>query len=489
MDPLGLQAPHLGWVRPAIALQSDLSAVLREGRVLAGEVLQTFDGGALLIGIGRHRIAAQSQVALEAGQRFLFAVEGEGDELALRILAPQSEGEPELLKALRSVLGADPPLGQLVDELLQALQDDASSTRLRESLIAYLTNAGANAQQLAETLLGGGPLVYEARLALAAALSLPADEAAALGEDLQRWLLAGLQPEGSDASASELAERLRASIAELLGGSPSRAGRERAFAAWLTAADRTGASAAIDLAQLLELAVARCSTGAEQAALLARLRALNPSQLGRGLEVLLLRSLLAVEPSGPEGATRRMRQLASRAGGELKAQLIEALARLEPGRARDAVARALDGLEAEQLLDVARRRDGEALHWSVPLLDGKRWTTAHLFVQRERRESAEERALGDVWRMSLALDLSGTGPLRADLCARPGFLEARVRAARPATVSALAAGLAELQSRLAVGGRRVAVRVAAAAPEALSTEDAAADVRYLREHPLMDLSA
>ena len=43
MDPLGLQAPHLGWVRPAIALQSDLSAVLREGRVLAGEVLQTFD--------------------------------------------------------------------------------------------------------------------------------------------------------------------------------------------------------------------------------------------------------------------------------------------------------------------------------------------------------------------------------------------------------------------------------------------------------------
>jgi len=489
MDPLGLQAPHLGWVRAPTALQSDLSAVLREGRVLAGEVLQTFDGGALLIGIGRHRIAAQSQVALEAGQRFLFAVEGEGEELALRILAPQAEGEPELLKALRGVLGADQPLGQLVDELLQTVQGDASSTRLSESLLAYLANAGTDAQQLAETLLGGGPLVYEARLALAAALSLPADEAEAIGADLQRWLVSGLQLDGSSVPDDEIAQRLRTSIAELLGGNASRAGRERAFNAWLAPSDRNGASAAIDLAQLLDLAVARSSTGADQAALLVRLRALNVSQLGRGLEVLLLRSLLALEPPGPTSAMRRVRQMASRIGGEPKAQLIEALAEIEQGRARDAVARALDGIEAEQLLDVARKRAGEALHWSLPVLDGTRWTTAHLFVQRERRDPAQDPMLGDAWRMSLALDLSGTGPLRADLSARPGSLEVRVRASRPATVSVLAAGLAELQSRLAMGGRRVAVNVAAAAPEALSTEAAATDVRYLREHPLMDLSA
>jgi hypothetical protein len=41
MDPVSLQASGLNAVRPTIALSNDLGAVLREGRVLAGEVLQS----------------------------------------------------------------------------------------------------------------------------------------------------------------------------------------------------------------------------------------------------------------------------------------------------------------------------------------------------------------------------------------------------------------------------------------------------------------
>ena len=52
MDPVSLQASNLLAARPMIALQGDLGAVLREGRVMAGEVLQSFGGGSMLIGIG-----------------------------------------------------------------------------------------------------------------------------------------------------------------------------------------------------------------------------------------------------------------------------------------------------------------------------------------------------------------------------------------------------------------------------------------------------
>jgi hypothetical protein len=488
MDPLGLEAPRAGVIRPATALQSDLSAVLREGRVLAGEVLQSMGGGSVLVGIGRHRVPAQSQVALEQGQRFFFVVEGQGEELALRILH-EREGEPQLLRALRGVLGADQPLGRIAETLLQALQADPTAADLRERFAALLTKLAGSPQQLAAALTSGGPLVYEAKLALAAALHLPASEAAALGADLERWLAAGLQPDAQrETGRVDLLSQLRSALAELLGVGPSRAGRERALAAWIAGSETPSSKSAPDLALLLELAIARLAAGSDRAALLARLRSLNVSQLGRGLELLLLRSLLGVEHVAARSLSR---EIAARAGSELKASWVEALSRLDPGPAREAVARALEGLEAEQLLNVARRRAGEALHWSVPLLDGERWTTAHLFVQRGCRpdKEADPASAAATWRLSLSLDLSATGPLRADLAARSGALDVWVRAARPGTVSTLQAGMRELESRLAWGGRKVAVHVALAPPQVPPAEDCAADVRFLREHPLMDLSA
>lgn len=494
MDPLSLQSPSLGLVRPASALHSDLSAVLREGRVLAGEVLQTLGGGTFLIGIGRHRVPAQGQVALEEGQRFLFAVEGEGAELALRILLEDSPAEPQLLRALRAVLGADQPLGRIVEALLHALQGAGSEQQLGERLAAPFASSGASAQRLAAALTNGGPMVYEARLALAAALSMPAAEATALGGELERWLAEGLARstrEGHGNPAEDSLSRLRAALAELLGGSATRAGREHAFSAWLAAADGVAGKAPIDLKSLLELAIARSAVGTERTTLLANLRALNLPQLGRGLEVLLLRSLLGVGALAQGSAAQRVRRLASSLHGEFKAQLLEASARWEPGPGREALTRALEGVEAEQLLNVARQRAGEPLHWSLPLLESGRWTTAHLFVQRGSSDGQGSSGSDpkSVWRLSLAIDLTGTGPVRADLAARSGALDLWLRASRPAGLSALAAGLGELEARLAQGGRRVSIHLAPATEESLLPEQSAADVRFLREHPLMDLSA
>ena len=494
MDPLSLQAPNLGLVRPAIALQSDLSAVLREGRVLAGEVLQTFGGGAFLIGIGRHRVPAQGRVALEDGQRFLFVVEGEGAQLALRIVPETAHEEPQLLRALRGVLGADQPLGKLVEALLQALHAGGSEQQLGERLAALLARSGSSAERMAAALSAGGPLVFEARLALAAALSLPAAEAAALGGELERWLAAGLltTTDGASLGAREdLVSKIRAALAELLGGSPQRAGRERAFSAWLAAAEGSSRRSAHDLASLLEVAIGRSASGADRALLLANLRALNLPQLGRGLELLLLRSLLGVGIIGQGTGAQRARRLAAGMQSELKAQLLEVAARSGPGLAREALAHTLDGLEAEQLLNVARQRAGEPLHWSLPVHEGGRWTTAHLYVQRSSRD-AEGSASADprsAWRLSLSVDLSGTGPVRADLSVCSDAVDVWLRASRQEVLEAFAAGIAELETRLASGGRRVAVHLAPALPASQLAEDSAADVRFLREHPLMDLSA
>jgi hypothetical protein len=494
MDPLTLQASNLGVVRPAIALHSDLSAVLREGRVLAGEVLQSFGGGAFLIGIGRHRVPADGPVGLEQGHRFLFVVEGEGDELALRVLPETSGDEPALLRALREALGQDQPVGRLLRGLLAALDGHGPQA---EELAAELARAAANPRSgtraLVDLLRGATGLAYEARLAVAAALRLPPAQAAQLGAELEAWILGRLA--GSEAeqpvSTRSLGAGLRAQVAERLAAVGSSARREAAFATWLAAGEAGVERPAPDLAGLLEAALRRLITGPARDEMLARLHATPLATLGRGLELLLVRRLLGLGAAPRELVEEHVRQAVGRARGDLKGRLLAALNQMEAGPARDAVLRAVRGLEAEQLLDLARARGGEPTHYSLPLVDGDRWTTAHLFVEPRRTEDEPSPSAGDEpsWRLGLAVDLSRTGPLRADLLARRGELLVRVRASRPAVLEALSAGLAEVEARLALGGRRVQVILATASEAELRVEEASADVGYLRDHHVMDLSA
>ena len=467
--------------------------------MLAGEVLQTLDGGALLIGIGRHRVPAQGHVALEEGHRFLFVVEGEGEEVVLRILGEDRPGEPALLRALRGVLGQDLPLARLLASLARTLEAGEAARTLAGQIAAHVARPGDVGAALAEQL-GRAGLGYEARLASAAALSLPATEAAQLARELESWLLGRLTDPGPGAGAAgtpsgpELLAALRAQVAELLGAGASLPGREAAFASWLSATLSGGGDQALasgDLQRLLAAALERLADGEGRAALLARLQASPLSSLGRGLEVLLVRRLLGLESAPAALQAEELRATVELAGSDLKAQLLQAMSTLADGPEREAVARALSGLEAEQLLNVARREAHEARHWSLPLVDGGALDHgAPVHRARPPGEGSSDAQPGqDTWRLSLSVEFTRTGPLRADLLARPGEIVVRVLASRPEVTAALASDLEPLRARLELGGRRALVSVATAPAAALRVEGGTADVRYLREHHLMDVSA
>ena len=489
MDPVSLQASGHAALRPTIALTSDVSAVLREGRVMSGEVLQTLDGGTLLIGIGSHKVPAESQVELRPGDRFLFQVEGQGSELSLRVLGDGEGGEPQLLRALRAVLGQDQPLGRLIDELSARLGELGRLGDLVRELLGSRWSSESAPGGLAGALAGGG-LAHEGRLGLSAALALPPGEAGALGAELASWIataLASAPGDGPPPDAAGLLERLASELARVLGAGAEPTSREAAFGRWLAAQHAPGGErAAPDLGQLLASAVAGVEDERLRARLLAGLARLRPGRLGAGLEALALRRLLGLgaAPRGlREGEARRF---AAAAGDDLKGRLLGAAAGAGEGEARAALERALAGLEAEQLLNVARRGAGEPLHWSLPLVDGQHSATAHLLVDSHASGPRGEQR---TWRVGLALDLSGTGPLRADLVARPGTLLVALSVEREATHAELAAHLDELRGSLARTLPSVSLSLRRVPPASLPAPERLADVGFLREHHLMDLSA
>ena len=127
---------------------ADLGAVLKEGRVVAGEVMQALDGHSILIGIGRHRVPADSQVELQPGDRFLAKVEKTADGTVLKVLGEErGAGEPRLALALRQVLAEDRPVGRLLEDLagkLRAAIDGGTDSREKlEALVKQATDRSA----------------------------------------------------------------------------------------------------------------------------------------------------------------------------------------------------------------------------------------------------------------------------------------------------------------------------------------------------------
>jgi hypothetical protein len=489
MDPVSLQASGLNALRPTIALSNDVGAVLREGRVLAGEVLQSFGGGSLLIGIGPHRVPAESQVELRPGQRFLFQVEGSGEALTLRVLEEGTGGEPSLLRALRAVLGQDLPLGRLFDELAARLAALGGPASVAEALAAARWSGSSAPGALAAALASGG-LAFESHLALAAAMSLPPAETAALGAELAGWItgaLAGAPGEGPTLSPAALLERLATEIARALGAALDPAAREAAFGRWLAAHSMPGGErAALDLTALLGAALGGIDDPRLRERLRSGLARLSLGRLGPALEALALRGLLGLGAPSRELRDAQTRRFAATAASDLKGLLLAARAAAGEGPSGAALERALQGLEAEQLLNVARRGAGEALHWSLPVPDGARSSTVHLLVDaHDSGPGGGERT----WRLGLALDLSGTGPLRADLVAREGALLIAVAVERASTHAELASRADELRDALRRAGVHVALSLRRVPPCSLPAPERLADVGFLREHRLMDLSA
>ena len=372
MDPIAAHNQPIAARAPGAPVGPlELSALLRDGRVLAGEVLQTMTGGVLL-GIGRQRVPAQTNLQLEPGHHFLFQVEHAAEGILLRILGQGGGEESDLLRLLRQVIGEDRPIGELLAEI---------AARVRSSLAKPGGDPGA-LRALLDALDGhvfrpGGPGAH-----------------------------------GADGAA----------LRDLLG----RAGLR--YEALLLAAAARGAAPALLTA------------------------------LARDLKGELLRHWLDL----PEGALR------------------------------DAVGRALAGLEAEQLLNLVRRQTGEPQVFGFPLPDGEGWTTAKLLVHPRRdREGGEgqdeDGADSGVHRLVLGVSFSRTGPVRADLVLTDRTLSARLTVTDAAVAERVRRDLRPLAESVSDGRRRVRLSVGLGTREDVEVGARPLDLQVFRDHPLMDV--
>ena len=513
MEPFAIQSLAPGLIRPGLELSGDLSAVLREGRVLSGEVLQTLDGGSVLIGVGSHRVPARSNVKMQPGHKFLFLVQGSGDGRTLLVLDEAAGLEPRLLGALRGA-GGGGAMGRLLGELIGLLRGGSGAAAASTAAPGSSGAPGDAAASLARTLAShsfvpaeapGGPELaalvarggrgFEARLGEAALARMGAAGSGRLGRELATLLTSRLAAgvPSSAVDAGSLAEQLARALRLQLGAGPEagEAELERLLMRFANpGAHEGGAGVAgrerLDLPALLRSAIGALEVPASaQLQLLQNLARALPDSLGRGLDGALLRGLLGLGGSAEGSASA----LVAEASADLKAQLLRGLAGLDDGPARRALLRSIEGLEHEQLLNLARRSAKEPQYFGLPVLDGERWTTAHLFLQR--RGSGGQRdggrgALGH--RLTVAVEFSHTGPVRAELVVGADGLAARVSVAREDVFERMQAQRGELEQRLALGGRRVSLVVSLVDAEQLRVDGELTDIRFLREHHLMDRS-
>ncbi len=363
MEPL-LSSAAVNGVRAGLqASQPELSAILRDGRLVAAEVLRSPGDGTVLLAVGRHQVPAQTNIYLSPGDSFLFRVHVEGAEIVLQTVGAESGEQPSLLAALRGVISEDRPIG----ELLQSV-----AVRVRAALAP-----GAEALDGLRTLLQG----------LEQSVFRPGGGE---GELARALLFSGLRYE---------------------------------------------------------------------AALFAAM------QSGRFV-----------------GELRRL-------GSDLKARLLAALRDLPEGSVREAVAQALLGLEAEQLLNAARHRSGEPGVWSFPVLDGSSWTTARLILPAGDSDGRREGSETDEGaRLVLGVSFQNTGPVRAEVVLAPHRLSVRFLVANADVADRLWRDFPQLSERLALGDRQVHLFAKIGTPEQVAVPAERMDVGFLEDHRLMDVS-
>jgi len=351
--------------RPPLSLSANVAAALHEGRVVAGEVIQSLGGGSVLVAVGKLRVPARAQVALEPGQRFTATVETTGEVVVLRVHSGErASGLSPLLEALRALLPSERPIGAVLSELVGLLKAPREGQRAGES--------SALQQQLAEHVFQPG------------------------------------------------------------------------------------------------------SKGGELASLLQR--------SGLGLEAALF--LAALRRGSSKGAAL---------GVDLKARLLKARSSSSDPLLKDALSKAIRSIQSEQVKGMAREAGGEPRCISLPFpdpgLQGAAWTTAWLtFHGDEESEGALDREEGSA-RLQVDLELAKLGQVRADLTLSARGLKLRVLVVDERAQELLQDALPSLEDALSASGLLVDARVGITPPEAITSPEDAASVRFLQEHHVLDESA
>jgi hypothetical protein len=356
VDPLSSSSAVGPILRTLQAGRAELSAVLKLGRVIVAEVLETRERGNLVLSIAGQRVLAKAPTDFQPGRAFLATVESESPDVVLRLVPEARSADVELVEALRAAVAEEVPHGRVLVELAREVR--ALLVRVREPERAALAQLAAALEELVVDAGTDGP---------------------------------------------ELAMKLRSS------------------------------------GLFLESKLAR----------------------GESIE------------------------------GDLKSLLLRVRADLPEGPARAQIERALRGLEAEQLLDVARMRSGDPTHASLPIQDGVGWSTVQLWIdpdaRREQREDGAEQNHASSRRVRLAVDFSNVGPVRADLRLVDGRLAVRFVVEEPEIAARMRADLPLLEADLAIDGREPQIAIALESDDCASHAAEPSDVRFLIEHPLVDL--
>ena len=467
-------------IQPAQSVGAGAQERQAGGRVFSAEVVQTGAGGSLVLAVGRDRIAATSLAALQVGQRLLLRMRGSGASQVLELLTQTGlEGE---VAPIAAPLGEPPVhpfallaqgkgLGELLADLSQHLGAPAQTGKapthgLARTLEAFAFAPGGSGAQLAQHL-SSSPLAHEARSLAGALAQLPAPVLATAAQDLVKAAFAQSGDASAAANAREgIADQLArllanpAALAQLSSPAGAAPSAFTVLTDWLAPALARGqdsALAASARAGIVELlAVARLSPHLAHAVLAALLGERAP--------------LLAV--LAPTSAPQTVATLP-----DLKAWLLELSDTLESGSQRTAVHAALESLEAEQLLSVARSNIGEGSTVVFALRDGAAFADAQLVHRRSSEREAQDGKdnRGSIERATLGLEFSRTGPVRAELALDAGALRVRLFVSNEQVAAQCNTALDDLRARLEALGRSVQLQVGVLPREELRVPGAFAD--------------
>jgi hypothetical protein len=176
------------------------------------------------------------------------------------------------------------------------------------------------------------------------------------------------------------------------------------------------------------------------------------------------------------------------ARADLKSVVLRALQSAPEGVEREALQRALAGIEAEQLLDVARTSSGDARQIGIAVPDGAQLATAAFVVHPDGRRDGDEPdpARGKRAAVDLAVSFTHLGPVRAEFRLDGPKLAVRFLVASPDVAARVSADADALAAGIADGGMVPALQVVTTSPDHFAAEPALESVSFLRDHPLLD---